>query len=144
MSSVVVDASVAMKWFVPEVHSAASAMWLDHGHDLLAPDLIFPEVGSILWKKVGRKELTAAEARRVLRAFERVGVRSQPSRELLQSALEIALGLGRTVYDGMYLSLAVHRDVAVVTADRKLYEAVARSSLRRHVRWVEESPSTIA
>lgn len=143
MSLVVVDASVALKWFVPEVHSAAATMWLEHGHDFLAPDLIFPEVGNILWKKVRRKELTGAEGRRILRAFETIGVRTQPSRQLLEAALEISLGLGLPVYDSVYLSLAASRNLAVVTADRKLYDAVASSTLREHVRWVEESPSGV-
>ena len=143
MSAIVVDASVALKWFVPEVHSAAAASWLEQGHVLRAPDLLFPEIGNILWKKIARRELTAAEGRKILRGVESLGIRAEPSSDLLPIALEIALGLGRTVYDSMYLALALRRDVPVVTADRKLHQAVVGSVLGGLVRWVEEEPSSV-
>ena len=45
----VVDASVAAKWLVPEADSPLAEALLDD--DLLAPDLLFAEVGNILWNK---------------------------------------------------------------------------------------------
>ena len=36
----VVDASVAIKWFVPEIHAEAARRLLREGITLLAPDLI--------------------------------------------------------------------------------------------------------
>ena len=68
---IVVDASVIVKWFVPEVHSAAARKWLDASHDYIAPDLMFPEVGNTLWKKVREGELAPEDAQRL--AFETVG-----------------------------------------------------------------------
>jgi len=54
------------------------------------------------------------------------------------AALELAIVLDRTVYDCLYLALAVAQDVAVVTADRKFYAEVIESSLADHVQWVED------
>ena len=48
------DASVAIKWYVPEVHSEIAACLLDGTHELIAPDLLLPEFGNIVWKKVQR------------------------------------------------------------------------------------------
>lgn len=138
MSSIVVDASVAVKWFVPEVHSGPAATWLGRGYDLLAPDLIFSEVGNIVWKKVSRGELAKDEGRMVLRGFESVPFAACSTRKLLPLAFEIALGLKRTAYDGMYLALAVAEDSLFVTADRKLYGVVASSVLREQICWVED------
>ncbi len=139
MSSIVVDASVAVKWFVPEIHSDAAATWLDRGYDLLAPDLIFSEVGNIVWKKIARREIGPHEGRLILRGFASVPLAAHATRSLLPLAFEIAVGLKRTAYDAMYLALAVAEDSIVVTADRKLYEAVAGSVLRRQIYWVEET-----
>ncbi|MEO8383259.1 MAG: type II toxin-antitoxin system VapC family toxin [Acidobacteriota bacterium] len=62
MMKVVVDASVAAKWFLPEIHSDAAARLLDPTIALYAPDLIVPEFGNILWKKIRRAEITPVEA----------------------------------------------------------------------------------
>ena len=45
----VVAAGVVIKWFIDEVHAeAARHLRADH-YDLLAPDLLWPECGNILW-----------------------------------------------------------------------------------------------
>lgn len=55
MEKVVIDSSVAIKWFVVEPYSA-DARRLLYGYQLgelefLAPDLINAEIGNIVWKK---------------------------------------------------------------------------------------------
>ena len=57
----VVDASVAAKWLAPEPESPFAAALLDD--ELAAPDLIFAEVGNILWKNQLRGEMDGATAR---------------------------------------------------------------------------------
>src|SRR5207302_11151721 len=96
-SRFVVDASVAIKWFVPEVHAASASRLLDPANALHAPDLIFPEVGNILWKKVRRGELTEDEGREVLQGLAVVPMAVHPSPPLLSAAFEIAVRTGRTV-----------------------------------------------
>ena len=46
----VVDASIAVKWYVPEANSTQAAAILESGAELLAPDLLVAEVGKVLWK----------------------------------------------------------------------------------------------
>jgi predicted nucleic acid-binding protein len=138
MMKVVVDASVAAKWFLPEVHSDAAARLLDPAIALYAPDLIVPEFGNILWKKIRRAELTRDEAREILRAFVALPLELRPSSILLSAAFELAGELDRSVYDSLYLALAVAEECAVVTADAKFHSVLAASSLANHVRWVEE------
>ena len=46
MSVLVVDASVVLKWFLPEIHSDAARRLLAATHHYLSPDLLFPEVGN--------------------------------------------------------------------------------------------------
>jgi len=134
----VVDASVSLKWFVPEIHSAASARLLDAEVILSAPDLIGPEFANILWKKVRRDEITRHEADEILGAFERLPLEVHPSASLLPAAFEIAVELDRTVYDSLYLALAVSQECALVTADAKFLSVVKSSPLAKYVQWVEE------
>ena len=55
MNGLVVDASVAIKWFIDEPDSGEAVAVLQHS--ISAPDLLAPECANILWKKVGRGEL---------------------------------------------------------------------------------------
>lgn len=134
MTPVVVDSSVAVKWFVPEVLAEQAAELLDGSFVLLAPDLLLAEAANVLWKKVGRGELGVEEARTVFAALRRVPLEIVPSSELLAAALEIAFAYQRTVYDWLYVALAVARDCALVTADDRLAGALAAGPLARHVR----------
>ncbi|HEV3484087.1 MAG TPA: type II toxin-antitoxin system VapC family toxin, partial [Vicinamibacterales bacterium] len=133
MRQLVVDASVAIKWFVPEVHSPAAVRLLDPDTVLFAPDSIGPEIANALWKKVRRGEITADEASEILSAFARAGVEIFPSHVLVASAFELAVSLGRTVYDGLYLALAIAQDCPLVTADRKFHAAVSASPFAQHI-----------
>ena len=54
----VVDASVAVKWFVEEVRSTAARTVLSSGAPIIAPDLIIPETCNTAWKKVRRAEIS--------------------------------------------------------------------------------------
>ena len=139
MTAVVVDSSVALKWFIPEVLSEQAERLLDGSFELLTPDLLFPEVGNILWKKITRGEIQAAEARDVLAALRRVPLVVVASSGLLDGALELALAYRRTVHDALYLALAVARDCAFVTADDRLARALADGPLARHVRGLSSS-----
>ncbi len=135
----VVDASVAVKWFVPEELTEEALSYLSDEHELLAPDLLWPEFANIVWKKVRRGELTPDEARRILSLRQQVPLKVTASTNLIDSALEIALGLDRTVYDSMYLALAAHRDCVMLTADRRLFKAVDSSELSGHIAHLDES-----
>lgn len=138
MSAVVVDCAVAIKWFVPEELSAEAEGLLDGTRDLLAPDLLFAELGNVLWKKVSRQELTTAEARAVLSGISKVPLAVTPSRDLTAAALEIALAHGRTVHDAVYVALAVAHDCTLVTADERLVRALGVGPLARHVKSLAE------
>jgi predicted nucleic acid-binding protein len=47
----VVNASVVIKWFVPEIYSDRARRLLAATHQYLSPDLLFPEVGNAIWKR---------------------------------------------------------------------------------------------
>jgi predicted nucleic acid-binding protein len=139
VSVFVVDASVVIKWFVPEIHAEAARRWLDASHDYVAPDLLFPEVGNVVWKKVRRKELEEAEAKQLVADLGQVAVEAVGSRSLLQDALAVALTTGITVYDAMYLTLAVRLETEVITGDDRFASKIAQHALlAKHVRRLQD------
>ena len=139
MNVFVVDASLVVKWFVPERHAAAARRWLGASHDYVAPDLLFAEVGNVVWKKVRRRELKEAEGRQLVMDLAQVAVETVATRSLLQDALAVALTTGITVYDAMYLTLAVRLETEVITGDDRFADKVAQHPLLApHVRRLQD------
>jgi predicted nucleic acid-binding protein len=139
VSVFVVDASLVIKWFVPEIYSEAARRWLDTSHDYVAPDLLFSEAGNVLWKKVRRKELDENEARQLVVDLAQAAVETVATRSLLQDALALALTVGITVYDAMYLTLAVRLETEVITGDDRFVEKIVQHPLLvKHVRRLQD------
>ena len=141
MSRWVVDASVAVKWFLPEVHSAEAVRLLRDDYQLFAPDLIWAEFGNVLWKKWRQREIEADVARRILEDFRRFPLEVRSSDTLLASAWTIAEELHRTMYDSLYLALAESQGYRLVTADHRFYNSLKDSRLGPMLLRVEDLPS---
>jgi predicted nucleic acid-binding protein len=129
VSVFVVDASLVVKWFVPEVDSDAARRWLDAPHVYVAPDLLFPETGNTIWKKVRRGELSAADAAQLVADLPAIAVDAVSMRGLLPDAHALALRTGVTVYDATYLALAVRLETKVITGDDRLARRLAEHPL---------------
>ena len=136
MSRYVVDASVAIKWFLPQLYADAARRLLGSNHSLLVPDLLFPEMGNILWKEVRFGLGTAEEARVTMIALSALPLQVYASKQLMPLAMDIALQTQRTVYDSLYLAIAVTEACQMVTADKKFYNALTTSTFAAHLLWV--------
>ncbi len=135
MSVYVVDASLVIKWFVPEVDAEAARRWLEASHEFVAPDLLFPEVGNTVWKKATRGELDPRDAQEIVKDLSAIGVDTVPMRGLLPDAHALAQRTGITVYDATYLALAVRLETQVITGDDRLARRLATHPLLApHVR----------
>jgi predicted nucleic acid-binding protein len=129
----VIDASVAVKWFLPEPDADRAASLLDGRHRLIAPDLLWIEVASVLWKITRRGSLTADEAQRILADAGAFPVEIIDSLDLLPDALRIANAADRTVYDSLYVALAFREKGTLVTADDRLARGIAGTAWGRVV-----------
>jgi predicted nucleic acid-binding protein len=127
--TLVLDTSVAVKFYVPEdlreealeVLSAAEAGYLE----LVAPATLQPEFLNALWWKHRRGELSREE---VKNGWERL-IADRPAslyapEDLMPRAAEITLESGVIVYDALFLALAEDAGAVVVTADDKLLAAL--------------------
>lgn len=127
------DASIVVKWYIPEVGTLPALEVLEGEAEFHAPDLLLPEIGSVLWKKSRRAEIQQEEALRIMRGLSVGSIMLQPVAELATQPLEITLSTGLSIYDSAYLALAFRLNCAVITADRKLVQMLAGGPLARMV-----------
>lgn len=113
----IVDASVAIKWLVPETDTEVANQLLARG-DLVAPDLLASEVANAIWKKRNRGEISGVPMGLggLMRLFSRI----EPTPPLLPRATAIALELDHPAYDCFYLALAETTGSTIVSADQRL------------------------
>lgn len=134
MSVFVVDASVVIKWLIPEVDSAAARRLLEKDYTYFAPDLLFAELANTTWKKVRGGHLSHEQGQRLMADFGTIAVESIPCRALARDAYSLAVSTGRSAYDALYLALAMRLDTQMITADERLANALgANRPLSAHI-----------
>lgn len=134
MNVVVVDASVLVKLFIDEGDSDQAELELSKSDLLIAPDLLLPETANILWKYVGRGELSLDSVEAILDDILQIPIRYTESQALIERALRIAIDTKRTVYDCLYIALAELAQTIVLTADERLANSVAATQYGPYVR----------
>jgi len=126
----VLDASVVIKWLLPEEGRpqalAYRTRYRNGDLELIAPHLLVAEIGNVLWKRVRRGELSPHEAQTAFDRFLRDAPQLVGSPLVAARALELANRHGRTVYDCLYLSLALSEGCDLITADQRLVRALDR------------------
>lgn len=140
MSLFVVDANAGLKWFVPEVHSAAAARLRNPLFELHVPGLFDVELGNCLWKKMRRGELTRVEVDAILARLPILPVSRHGDAPLVPAAVDIADKTQRSVYDCLYLALAVQLGGKMVTADQRFYNSLSGTPWASFVLWIEDVP----
>jgi predicted nucleic acid-binding protein len=132
VTTYVIDASVAAKWILPAsgetlTREAIELLKRYAAGELrfVVPDLFWAELANILWKAVRRDRLGVASAESALRAMRDRSFPTIPSHALLVEACAIATAFDRTVYDAVYVALAVNSKSQLVTADQRLANALA-------------------
>ncbi len=127
---VVVDASVAVKWFVPEAGSAWAERLIATDRILVAPDIMPIEAANAWWKKVRRGEMGKADLDQALAHLLAMGLEWIPTLPLLERAATMAVDIGQPVYDCAYLVACADRGAWIATADERLRAAAERMRLR--------------
>ena len=123
MTLLVVDASVALKWVIPEDGSIL-ALALRREHRFTAPDLLIAECANVLWKQVRREFLAHDQAVRAAETLSRADIDLKPMQPLMEAATRIAISLNHPAYDCFYLALAAAEACPFVTADERLVRKV--------------------
>lgn len=138
--SYVVDASVALKWFLNEEHTHAATRLKELDSELHVPEFFVLEFGHAVCKKFRRREIDWDEGVQMIERIRLVPIQRHIDFALFPQALEIAFGQRCGLYDCLYLSLALSLDCEMVTADRRFQRIIENSRYANHVLWVEDLP----
>ena len=139
--SVVVDASLAVKWLVEEddsdkAHSMLQS-WIAQDITRIAPYLMPFEVSNALHRRVLRGELSVGDSTRMMARLLESSLELHQPPGLHVRALQLASQLNqRAAYDAHYLALAESIGCELWTADERFYRSTDQSI--HNVRWIGE------
>jgi predicted nucleic acid-binding protein len=133
VSDFVVDASVAVKWFVAETDFLVADELSAGNHRLFAPRLILTEVANALGRKAMAGLMSVAEACLYLRSLPQYLDDVLAVDDLIESALKNACALRHPIYDLIYLEVARRLGAQLVTADRRFTARIVGTDVARHV-----------
>lgn len=140
MSLFIVDASVVIKWFVPETRAIEALRVYTSGIPLHAPEFLNVEVANIVWKKLRGSEITRTDADFIVARLPLLSLARHPDEALLTLAFDLADKTQRTVYDCLYLALAVQLGGQMVTDDEKFANALVSSPWAAHIIKLQDIP----
>jgi predicted nucleic acid-binding protein len=133
VTTLVIDASVALKWIVPEEMSDIAKDIYGIGYHLVAPRLVTTEVANALSRKVVQGSLTHKEAKYHFSTLRVLLPDLIEIDSLIEPALENACALKHPIYDLIYFETARRLDAQLVTADRRFVTKLAGTNLARYV-----------
>ena len=139
--SVVVDASLAVKWLIEEDDSdkahAILQSWVAQDITRIAPYLMPFEVANVLHRRVLRGELSVGDSTRIIARLLESRLEFHQPPGLHVRALQLASQLNQgAAYDAHYLALAESVGCELWTADERFYRAVSPGI--DNVRWIGE------
>jgi predicted nucleic acid-binding protein len=114
-------------WYIDTRFTDRARSAVQKGVVLMAPEVVVAEVANAAWKLTAGKEITEREGAHIVTAAPSVFARLVASASLVEGAYVIATELRHPVYDCLYLRLAELESTQVLTADRRLVEAVQGS-----------------
>jgi len=137
MNHWVVDASVALKWYLPEDDSEKAKAFYKYAMSngaIAAPDFLLIEFTNSLWTHIKKGRLRKEQAIDILNEFREIALTRLAAQEISSSALDIAEAINCSIYDAAYLAAAEILDCPLVTADAKLFNCCAQSAFASRVR----------
>jgi predicted nucleic acid-binding protein len=119
---IVVDASVAAKWYLDEPGKEEAAALLDDIEPLAAPEIVGVEVASAIARRARLGQISADDALRLLAEWQASLddelIRLESWRTDLEQGCRLACELRHALADCLYLAVAIRLDAFLVTADR--------------------------
>jgi predicted nucleic acid-binding protein len=140
LTALVLDASVALKWAIPSAQETLTSeslqllqRYVAGEINFIVPDVFWVEIGNVMWKGVRQRRWPQTAAENAASAIRERDFFTVSSLVLLPEALRIAFVHDRSVYDCLYIALAIQFKIEMVTADERLANATAA---RLPVKWL--------
>ena len=134
MNDVVIDASVALKWLFLEPGSDQAEALLQEVNFFYVPGLFLMEIDSVITKKVRQRKLKAEEATDKCQQLRKLPYRAIEYEKISSLSVELATSLPVTLYDATYLAVAIENHAILYTADKRLANGLANTSLSGYVK----------
>lgn len=123
---IVVDASVAVKWLLPEPGEREAQLILRGEKRLVAPALVRVEVAGAVLRQFREGRLTGERARSACDLWASLihdgTLHLVPVEDLFDLAVDLAFEARHALADCLYLAAGKHLGAGVITADRTLFE----------------------
>ncbi len=129
----VIDACVAIKWFLPETNYERAREILYRYNSMMAPDLFFIELDAIITKKIRKREIKLYEADELYSEVRNLPVKPVEYKLLSKLAFDLSSTLPITLYDACYLALAIEFEQQVYTADLRFYNGMKDTPFEDYV-----------
>jgi predicted nucleic acid-binding protein len=135
VNSLILDASVAAKWFFPEEGGAQSALGLKDDFiskkiSISVPDLIYYEINNLLKSAIKSNRADKDKAKEAYRGFLELDFIVYASKQLMEDALDLAITYDISSCDASYISLSRLLKVPLYTADKKLLSKISSKLIR--------------
>ena len=138
MSILVGDACIGAKLFFEEIYTEHAVRILDDKYTLHTPDFFLMEITNLLCKRIRRREITNKASDEIRKALTQLPVNLYNTNQLLDAAYEIAITTGSSLYDCIYIALAILLDCQIVTSDKRLVDNITNTPLNKHILWIED------
>lgn len=129
----VIDPSVAIKWFLPEINSKQARSFFTTNHVWHIPELFYLELTSVISKKYRKREIDETEVSKIYNVVRKLPFKTHADHDLLDDALKLSIMTQTSVHDCMYLALAIHLKLEFVTADNRFERRLRDFNLEKYV-----------
>jgi len=130
MSTFVVDASVLFKTLVSEPDSDHADALVASSH-VVVPEILYAEIANAIWARRRRRGLNDVTAQGLITDVLRAAFEVHSNRPHMARAFALATAIDHPVYDCIYLALAEHLHIPLITADRRFIAAVGKNHVAR-------------
>lgn len=138
MTEPVIDACVAIKWFIPEAGHESAAAVLYRYTSMIAPDLFFTELDAIISKKVRKREIELYNAEKLYTETRSLPIKIHEYKRISRLAFELSTVLPITQYDACYLALAIEFGQPLYTADQRFLNGMQKTPFSKYMRAVKD------
>ena len=133
MNIPVVDACVAIKWFLPEKNYQKAGKILSSYNRMFAPDLFLVEMDSIITKKVRQRLIETEDAYRIYEEVRNIPIQIIPYSLIGKVAFDLSVALPITQYDACYLAVAIEFGEKVISADMRFVRGIMGTPFEEYV-----------
>jgi len=131
--TLVVDANVAVKWFIQQQGTDDARRVQAYRGPLLAPAMLISETTNGLWRHVARGDISAANAQTAITGLAWWFHELVEDQSLAAPALTLAIEFNYAPYDCFYLALSLARSAPLVAADRKFINRLPATQYKSQV-----------